>query len=165
MPAAIWPFSARALSVNEATEVQTVATVDRTIKTCFIAAVTSQVVTCQRQPSVHYQNTSNLYNSLTRYSPECIMISASGAVAAQTGGLAVALATERAPAFAQGTTVHWLRWADFVPASDVLLTDRITRECQKAIGTTLKVETTTGVRRRRTLDMSQPPVPSQPALH
>src|SRR5207237_9197923 len=64
-----------------------------------------------------------------------------GAVAAQTGGVAAILATGRAPAFAQGTTVHWLRWADFVPASDVLLKGRITQECQKALGITLKVET------------------------
>ena len=34
------------------------------------------------------------------------------------GGMAGILATGRAPAFAQGTTVHWLRWTDFVPASD-----------------------------------------------
>jgi len=30
--------------------------------------------------------------------------------------------------------VHWLRWADFVPASDVLLKGKITQECQKALG-------------------------------
>ena len=38
-----------------------------------------------------------------------------------TGGLATILAAGRAPAYAQGATVHWLRWADFVPASDQLL--------------------------------------------
>jgi len=70
-----------------------------------------------------------------------LKISASGAVAAQTGGLAAVLATGRAPAFAQGTTVHWLRGADFVPASDVLLKGQITQECRKATGITLKVET------------------------
>jgi multiple sugar transport system substrate-binding protein len=42
---------------------------------------------------------------------------------------------------AQETTVHWLRWADFVPASDVLLKGQITQECQKATGIALKVET------------------------
>ena len=68
-------------------------------------------------------------------------LSAAGAVAAQTGGLAAILATGRAPAFAQGTTVHWLRWADFVPASDVLLKGKITQECQQATGITLKLET------------------------
>src|SRR5437899_5824601 len=70
-----------------------------------------------------------------------LKLSGVGAVAAQTGGLAAILASGRAPAFAQGTTVHWLRWADFVPASDVLLKGRITQECQKATGITLKVET------------------------
>jgi ABC-type glycerol-3-phosphate transport system substrate-binding protein len=70
-----------------------------------------------------------------------LKLSATGAVAAQTGGLAAILASAQAPAFAQGTTVHWLRWADFVPASDVLLKGQITQECQKATGITLKVET------------------------
>ena len=40
---------------------------------------------------------------------------------ALAGGMAAILASGRAPAFAQGTTVHWLRWNDFVPASDQLL--------------------------------------------
>src|SRR6201984_3447627 len=70
-----------------------------------------------------------------------LKLSGSGAVAAQTGGLAAILSTGRAPAFAQGTAVHWLRWSDFVPASDVLLKGQITQECQKATGITLKVET------------------------
>ncbi len=70
-----------------------------------------------------------------------LKLSGSGAVAAQTGGLAAILATGRAPAFAQETTVHWLRWADFVPASDVLLKGQITQECKKATGITLKLET------------------------
>src|SRR4051812_5617100 len=59
-----------------------------------------------------------------------------------TGGLAAILATGRAPAIAQGAAnVHWLRWTDFVPASDALLKSRITEECKKATGITLKVET------------------------
>jgi ABC-type glycerol-3-phosphate transport system substrate-binding protein len=70
-----------------------------------------------------------------------LKLSAGSAVAARTGGLAAILASGRAPAFAQGTSVHWLRWSDFVPASDVLLKGRITEECQKATGITLKVET------------------------
>src|ERR1700739_1865031 len=70
-----------------------------------------------------------------------LKLSGAGAVAARAGGLAAILATGRAPAFAQGTTVHWLRWADFVPASDVLLKGQITRECQKATGIALKLET------------------------
>ena len=70
-----------------------------------------------------------------------LKLSAAGVVAGQTGGLAAILATGRAPAYAQGTNVHWLRWADFVPASDVLLKGQITQECQKATGITLKLET------------------------
>jgi multiple sugar transport system substrate-binding protein len=69
-----------------------------------------------------------------------LKLSTTGAVAARTGGLAAILASGRAPAFAQGTTVHWLRWSDFVPASDALLKGRITEECHKATGITLKVE-------------------------
>ena len=64
-----------------------------------------------------------------------------GAVAAQTGGLAAILASGRAPAFAQGTSLHWLRWADFIPSSDVLLKGAITQECQKATGIALRLET------------------------
>ena len=58
-----------------------------------------------------------------------------------SGGMAAILASGRAPALAQEATVHWLRWADFVPASDVLLKGPITQECKKATGITLKVET------------------------
>jgi multiple sugar transport system substrate-binding protein len=70
-----------------------------------------------------------------------LKLSGAGAVAARTGGLANILAVGRAPAFAQETAVHWLRWGDFVPASDVLLKGRITQECKKATGITLKLET------------------------
>ena len=50
-----------------------------------------------------------------------LKISGTGVVAAGTGGLAGILATGIAPAYAQQKTVHWLRWNDFVPASDELL--------------------------------------------
>src|SRR5258708_23935395 len=70
-----------------------------------------------------------------------LKLSGSSAVAAHAGGLAAILASGRAPALAQETTVHWLRWADFVPASDVLLKGQITQECKKATGITLKLET------------------------
>ena len=68
-------------------------------------------------------------------------ISGAGAAAATTGGLAGILASGRAPAFAQEKTVHWLRWADFVPASDVVLKGPITQQCQKDLGIKLTVET------------------------
>jgi multiple sugar transport system substrate-binding protein len=51
------------------------------------------------------------------------LLQASGVagLAARAGGIAGILAAGRAPAYAQATTVHWLRWNDFVPASDQLL--------------------------------------------
>ncbi len=58
-----------------------------------------------------------------------------------SGGLAAILATRRGPALAQERAVHWLRWADFVPASDALLKGQITQECKKATGITLRLET------------------------
>lgn len=58
-----------------------------------------------------------------------------------SGGLAAVLATGRAPALAQEKSVHWLRWADFVPASDALLKGKITQDCKKATGITLRLET------------------------
>jgi len=70
-----------------------------------------------------------------------LKLSGSGAVAARTGGLAAILATGRTPALAQEKAVHWLRWADFVPASDALLKGQITQECKKATGITLRLET------------------------
>src|SRR6516225_11948945 len=70
-----------------------------------------------------------------------LKMSGAGAVAARTGGLAAILATGRAPAFGQTKTVHWLRWADFVPASDVVLKGAITEQCQKDLGIKLTVET------------------------
>src|SRR6476659_1515066 len=60
---------------------------------------------------------------------------------ALVGGMAGILATGRAPAFAQGTTVHWLRWTDFVPASDQLLRNEIAKEGEKALGIKLNSET------------------------
>ena len=70
-----------------------------------------------------------------------LQLSGAGAMAAKTGGLAAILATGRAPAYAQSATVHWLRWNDFVPASDVLLKKEIAPEAEKALGIKLKVET------------------------
>jgi multiple sugar transport system substrate-binding protein len=73
-----------------------------------------------------------------------LKLSGGGAVAAKTGGMAAILASGRAPAFAQATTIHWLRWVDFVPASDEVLRKEIAPECQKALGMTLNVETING---------------------
>ncbi len=67
--------------------------------------------------------------------------SAAGAMAARAaGGLAGILATGKAPALAQTATLHWLRWTDYVPASDQLLRKEIFPECQKALGIKINME-------------------------
>ena len=70
-----------------------------------------------------------------------LKVTTASAAAVRLGGLAGILASGRAPAYAQSQSVHWLRWADFVPASDTLLKGEITQECQKALGMKLEVET------------------------
>jgi multiple sugar transport system substrate-binding protein len=71
-------------------------------------------------------------------------VTGAGAAAASTGGLAGILATGRAPAYAQTTTVHWLRWNDFVPASDQLLRRELLPEAEKALGIKVNFETVNG---------------------
>ena len=61
-----------------------------------------------------------------------LKVSGAGALAAKAGGMAGILAAGRAPAYAQTTTVHWLRWNDFVPASDQLLRKEMLPEAEKA---------------------------------
>ncbi|HZP99865.1 MAG TPA: ABC transporter substrate-binding protein [Reyranella sp.] len=56
-------------------------------------------------------------------------------------GIAAILASGRGPALAQQQSVHWLRWADFVPASDVYLKGKFVEECKKATGINIRVET------------------------
>ncbi len=70
-----------------------------------------------------------------------LQLSGAGAAAATTGGLAGILASGRAPAYGQEQSLHWVRWSDFVPASDAVLKGKITDECQKALGITLRLET------------------------
>jgi multiple sugar transport system substrate-binding protein len=60
------------------------------------------------------------------------------------GGLAGILASGKAPAYAQGTALHWLKFVDFVPVSDQLLRGKIKEECQKALGISLTIETING---------------------
>ena len=73
-----------------------------------------------------------------------LKLSGAGAVAAKAGGIAAILATGRAPAYAQATTVHWIRWNDFVPASDTLLRRELLPECEKATGIKVNLETVNG---------------------
>jgi multiple sugar transport system substrate-binding protein len=60
------------------------------------------------------------------------------------GGLAGILASGKAPAYAQGTALHWLKFVDFVPVSDQLLKGALKDECQKALGISLTIETING---------------------
>src|SRR5215475_2490723 len=69
-----------------------------------------------------------------------LKLSGASATVAASGGLAGILASGRAPAYAQGTSVHWLRWSDFVPASDQLLKTKILPEGEKALGVKLNFE-------------------------
>ena len=64
-----------------------------------------------------------------------LKLSGAGAITASAGGgLAGILASGRAPAYAQATSVHYLRWSDFVPASDKLLKEKIAPQCEKDLG-------------------------------
>ncbi len=56
-------------------------------------------------------------------------------------GMAGILASHRAPVFAQASTVHWIRWNDFVPASDALLRKEILPAASKALGMKINFET------------------------
>src|SRR5437867_458043 len=50
------------------------------------------------------------------------------------------LAARRAPAFAQGSTLHIVRWNDFIPEADVEL-KRQMPEAGKALGAKITLET------------------------
>jgi multiple sugar transport system substrate-binding protein len=62
-----------------------------------------------------------------------------GAVAA--AGIEGIIASRRAPAWAQGTQLHVLRWNDFVPASDEVLRKQVVPEAEKALGVKVNLET------------------------
>src|SRR4051812_21711400 len=74
-----------------------------------------------------------------------VQLSGAGAAAAATGGLAGILASGRAPAFAQGTTLHWVRGADYVPVSDQTIRTKINDLAQKDLGIKLNFETVDGL--------------------
>src|SRR6266567_5697034 len=61
------------------------------------------------------------------------------------GGVAAILASGRAPAFAQGTTLHWVKGSDYVPASDQLLRTKINEQCQKDLGIKFNLEAVDGL--------------------
>src|SRR5713101_3884817 len=74
-----------------------------------------------------------------------LQLSGAGALAASTGGLATILASGRAPAFAQGTTLHWVRGSDYVPVSDQLIRGKINELCQKDLGIKINLEGVDGL--------------------
>src|SRR6266852_4417789 len=63
---------------------------------------------------------------------------------ASGAGLAGILASHQAPVFAQAGTVHWIKWNDFVPASDELLRKTILPEAMKQLGMKINLETVNG---------------------
>src|SRR5437762_2919474 len=74
-----------------------------------------------------------------------LQLSGAGALSAASGGLAGILASGRAPAFAQGTTLHWVKGSDYVPASDQLLKTKINEQCQKDLGIKFNLEAVDGL--------------------
>src|SRR5690242_14995250 len=67
-------------------------------------------------------------------------VKTAGGAALVAGGIEGILAARRAPAFAQGTKLHMVRWVDFVPESDVEL-KRQMPEASKALGAEVQLET------------------------
>ena len=72
-----------------------------------------------------------------------IKLAGSAAAVASTG-MAGILATGRTPAYAQTKTVHWLRWVDFVPASDQLMRKELMPQAEKELGIKINFETVNG---------------------
>src|SRR5215467_5635557 len=66
------------------------------------------------------------------------------AVAVKLGGMAGILAAARTPALAQGTTLHWLRVNDFVPASDAFLRKELLPATERAFGLKVNLKTING---------------------
>src|ERR1700731_1677637 len=74
-----------------------------------------------------------------------LQLSSAGALTAGTGGIAAILGPGRAPAFAQGTTLHWVRGSDYVPVSDQMLRTKINEQAQKDLGIKFNLETVDGL--------------------
>ncbi|MFI4999506.1 MAG: ABC transporter substrate-binding protein [Reyranellales bacterium] len=72
-----------------------------------------------------------------------IKLAGSAAAVASTG-MAGILATGRTPAFAQQKTVHWLKWVDFVPATDLMFKKELMPAAEKALGIKMNLETVNG---------------------
>src|SRR5438105_1583851 len=74
-----------------------------------------------------------------------LQLSGAGMASAATGGLAAILASGRAPAFAQGTTLHWVRGSDYVPLSDQTIRTKINEQAQKDLGLKINLEGVDGL--------------------
>lgn len=72
-----------------------------------------------------------------------LRVSGAATVAASTG-MASILASGRAPVYAQAKTVHWLKWVDFVPATDQMFRKEMMPEAEKALGIKINLETVNG---------------------
>jgi multiple sugar transport system substrate-binding protein len=72
-----------------------------------------------------------------------LRVSGAATVAASTG-MASILASGRAPVYAQAKTVHWLKWVDFVPATDQMFRRELMPEAEKALGIKMNLETVNG---------------------
>ena len=69
-------------------------------------------------------------------------IKVSGATAAVAAtGVEGILAAGRAPAYAQGTKLHWVRWNDFIPEADKWLKQEGAPAASKALGAEVVLET------------------------
>src|SRR5215470_19611260 len=64
----------------------------------------------------------------------------SGAVAVASTGIEGIIQARRAPAYAQGTKIHILRWVDFVPAADEALNQKLVPEAKKTLGIEITLE-------------------------
>jgi multiple sugar transport system substrate-binding protein len=62
------------------------------------------------------------------------------AAAVASTGIEGIVGARRAPAYAQGTKLHWVRWVDFIPEADVEL-KRQMPEAGKALGAEIQLET------------------------
>src|SRR4029077_16905898 len=67
-------------------------------------------------------------------------IKTTGVAAGGMGGIGGILSARLPPEFAQGTKIHWVRWVDFIPESDVEL-KRQMPEASKALGAECVLET------------------------
>jgi multiple sugar transport system substrate-binding protein len=69
-----------------------------------------------------------------------LKVSGTAAAVASTGIEGI-VGARRAPAYAQGTKLHWVRWNDFIPECDTLLKTQQVPEASKALGAEVVLET------------------------